>query len=456
MNIYKSLAAVSLAVIAVSAGAQTTRSGYFVEDYTYRYEMNPAMGNSRNFVSMPALANINLGVNGTLGVDKVLYNVNGRTTTFLNPMVSVSEALSGIKDMNRVGFETKINILSGGFKAWGGYNTVSINARAGVGVKVPGAVFSFLKEGVSNQTYEIGRINAFANAYAELSFGHSRRINKEWRVGANVKFLVGLGNANVNLSKADLELGTESWNVASEGEASVNVKGFTYKTEMSKNTGRMYVNDVDVDGFGVNGYGMAFDLGVVYTPEILPDWEFSAAFLDLGFISWKNNVVATTNGEKRFNSSDYVFNVDDDAPNSFDNEWDIIKKDLCSLYELEDKGDTGSKTTGLGATMNLGVKYTLPVYKKVNFGLLNTTRIQGKFSWTDFRLSANYAPCKVVDGGINMSAGTFGVGFGWIANLHVTGFNFFIGMDRTLGKLAKQGVPLNSNGSVNLGMNFLF
>lgn len=29
-------------------------------------------------------------------------------------------------------------------------------------------------------------------------------------------------------------------------------------------------------------------------------------------------------------------------------------------------------------------------------------------------------------------------------------------MDHTIGTLAKQGVPLNSNGSVNFGLDFLF
>ena len=41
-------------------------------------------------------------------------------------------------------------------------------------------------------------------------------------------------------------------------------------------------------------------------------------------------------------------------------------------------------------------------------------------------------------------------------NVHTPGFSFFLGMDHTLGKLAKQGVPLNSNGSVNLGLSVLF
>ncbi len=106
--------------------------------------------------------------------------------------------------------------------------------------------------------------------------------------------------------------------------------------------------------------------------------------------------------------------------------------------------------------MNIGAEYTLPVYRGLKFGLLNTTRFAGKFTWTDFRLSANVAPCKAFSAGINAVAATYGIGFGWLLSVHTTGFNMFLGMNRTLGHTAKQGVPLNSNAAVNFGINFPF
>lgn len=80
----------------------------------------------------------------------------------------------------------------------------------------------------------------------------------------------------------------------------------------------------------------------------------------------------------------------------------------------------------------------------------------GDFTTTDFRLSANIAPCRIFSGGVNLGVGTFGASFGWVANLHLTGFNFFLGMDRVPGKLCKQGVPLSSNAQVTMGINFPF
>lgn len=101
----------------MSASAQNTRSGYFIDDYTYRFEMNPAFGNSKNFIAMPALGNVNVAMNGTLGINDVLYNVDGRTTTFLNPSISASEAMGNIGDRNRVGADVKVTLLAAGFKS---------------------------------------------------------------------------------------------------------------------------------------------------------------------------------------------------------------------------------------------------------------------------------------------------------------------------------------------------
>ena len=195
---------------------------------------------------------------------------------------------------------------------------------------------------------------------------------------------------------------------------------------------------------------------MIYKPAALKDWTFSLALLDLGFIKWNNNMLASTNGIKTFNTDEFTFNVDDNTPNSFKKEWDVIQDKLSALYELDDMGDQGGRTTALAATLNVGAEYTFPLYRKLSFGLLNTTRINGAYSWTDFRLSANIAPVKAFDASVNLAAGTYGVGFGWLANLHVPGFNLFFGMDHTVSKLAKQFVPLSSNASFNFGLNFPF
>lgn len=445
---------IAMLAMPIVATAQGTYSGYFVDEYTYRHQLNPAFGNENEYVSMPALGNFNVALNGNLNLTDVLYNVNGKTTTFLNPMVSVEELMSNLEDKNTLGMNLKIDILSVGFKGLGGYNTIGINARVNENTTIPKALFSLAKEGATNTTYDITDFNAHANAYVEVAFGHSRNINKHLRIGATLKFLVGAGNVDAEFEKAQLTLGENAWTAVTNATVQSSIKGAFYTRAKNNNTGHEYVDGIDIDGAGIGGFGAAVDLGAVYT--LNDDWQFSASVLDLGFIQWDSNIVASTNGDQTFTTADYTFNVNDDATNSFDNEMDKLKDDISALYELNDMGDTGSRTKMLGATLNVGVRYSMPFYRKLTVGLLNNTRLQGDYTSTEFRLSANVAPCKIFSAGVNVATGTYGTGFGWLINFHPKGFNLFLGMDRTVTKLAKQGVPLSSNVGVNLGINFPF
>ncbi|MDE6787175.1 MAG: hypothetical protein K2J46_09090, partial [Muribaculaceae bacterium] len=66
MNIInKKLIALSFAAASVmTMSAQEAATGYFMENYNMKWQMNPAMGNRNGYVGFPALGNINVGVNG--------------------------------------------------------------------------------------------------------------------------------------------------------------------------------------------------------------------------------------------------------------------------------------------------------------------------------------------------------------------------------------------------------
>lgn len=458
-NIKKCAAAMLATAAALCATAQNTQSGYFIDDYAYRFLSNPALAPSHGklLIGIPGINNLNTNLRGNLALTDVIYNVNGKTTTFMNPGVSAAEAMGNLSDMNRIGFDIRENILSFGFGMFGGYTTINISARANVNTRLPKSIFSFLKEGVTNDTYEIDGLRARAIGYGEISLGHSHSITSEIRVGANVKVLLGVGSFKADLDRATLALNRDSWDITTDANIHTSLNGYTYKTKYSDDTHRNYVSGLDGSFKPINGFGFALDLGATYAPKALKNWEFSAAILDLGFINWKNDLYATTNGERRFQSSIYNFSADDSAPNSFSDEWDKVRNSLETLYQLDDAGDKGGYTQTLNATVNLGASYTLPVYRRLKFGLLNTTRIAGDFSWTDFRLSANLNPVKNISLGVNGNAGTFGCGFGWIANLRIpgAGLQLSLAQDNFFAKLAKPGVPMSSNASVSLGLNII-
>lgn len=450
----KNLLVVLLTIGAFAYSSAQSRSGYFLDNYTYGYQLNPAFEGTKGFVSVPAIGNFNLNLSSTMHLKNFIYNIDGTTTTFMNPKVPSATFLNSIPNNNQIGLSMKMGVLAVGFNSFKGFSTVSVNLVSNTNLRVPKSIFSLLKQGLENDTYDIGKFDAHADTYVEIALGHSHKINDNLRVGAAFKFLVGGANIDANFKKAHMSLGRDKWTIQTDATLKANITGLTYKTDYNETTGHRYVNGADIDNPGIGGFGVALDLGAYY--KLNQDWTFSAAILDFGFISWKNNMVASTNGVRSFQTNEFTFNVDNDAPNSFNNELDRMTDKLSSLYELDDMGNQGSRERMLATTLNFGAKYYFPYYRKLSFGLLNTTRIQGKFTWTDFRLSANYEPFKIVSVAANFGYGTFGASFGWIANVKVTGFNLFVGMDHTLGKLSKQYIPLNTNAQLSFGLNAAF
>lgn len=442
---------------AAQLSAQTTNSGYFLDNYNYRYTMNPAYGNDNNFVSMPALGNLNFAMRGNLHLSSVLYNIDGRTTLFTNPNISAAEVMDNLSDKNRIGTNLKINLLSGGFKAFGGYNTVSLNACGDVNAIIPKALFSLAKEGITNKTYDISDMGAHAMGWGEIAFNHSREIKQlpGLRVGASVKFLIGVANIDANFNNAYLTLNENAWTATTNADIYANLGKWQYETK-TNDKGQQYVSGVNMDGDGSvspNGFGLSFDLGATYRWR---DFDFSLALLDLGWITFSNTKVASTNGDRTFNTDAFVFNADGDSPNSFDNEWDRFKENLDNLYQLSDNGIVGSRSRAIAATLNFGISYELPVYRKVHFGFLSSTRLAGRYTWSEARFSANVSPVKAFSADINVAFSTFGTSFGWLLTAQTKGFNIFLGMDHTMGKVSKQFVPMSSNASFNFGINFPF
>lgn len=434
--------------------AQSPQTGYFTDGYLYRHRMNPAIANEKNYASL-ALGNNNISFRGNLALKDVFYQVDGKTATFMHPDLSSAIVLSKFKDKNKLGANANLELLSGGFKAFKGYNTIGVSVRSNANFTLPGELFRLAKEGIANETYDISNFNTHANAYIEIALGHSHQISEKFRIGGALKFLIGGGNIDAQFNKGQLALGEDQWTITSDAFVEASIKELTYKTSLNEDTNHSYVSGAEViDGSGINGGGFAIDLGAVY--QLNDNWSLSASIIDLGFINWNNNMLATTNGEKTFTTDEYIFNADDDEPNNFDDELDRIGNGLSALYELEDNGDQGSVSKSIGTMLNFGASYTLPQYQNITIGLLSTSHLQENFSWTDVRTSFNWTPYNFLSASVSAAYGSFGGSLGWMFNFHPKGFNLYLAMDQIPGTLSKQYVPLSGAGTFHMGLNIPF
>ncbi len=454
MNIInRKLIALSLvAASAVGASAQESATGYFMENYHMKWQMNPAMGNRDNYVGFPGLGNLNVSANGNFSPTDIVYPYGGKTVLFTHPGISAEEVLGNLKNVNRFSSSSNVGILQGGFKAFGGYNNIAINFREEANIALPKSIFSLLKEGVSNQMYDIKDLKAKAAVYAEIALNHSREIKQVpgLRGGISLKFMLPVGFVDANFNNLSLELGENNWMATSEAQLRMSAKNMRYKTKVNDRTGKPYVNGIDTEDFkfGFNGFGIGVDLGATYEWQ---DFNFSLAFTDLGVLNINSIQEASTNGIKKFETDDHVIGIGDHGDS-----WDALVDDLSPLYQLHDNGDVGSSSIALLGKFRAGVDYKFPLYDKLHFGLMNTTSLSSLFPSTEFRLSANVEPIKGIAASVSAAAGTYGANYGFLLSLGNKGFNFLIGMDYAALKFDKNSIPLTSNLDVHMGINFPF
>lgn len=455
-------AALTMVAAILPTSAQELRTSYFMETSNYRHQMNPALLDSPYFGMF--FSNINIGMTGNIGAKQFIFDTNGlpgytgnyRYTTFMDPNVDAKTFLNKLHDKNRFDLYLNYNLFSVGFKAWGGVNLLELNLRSNTNLTLPKGLFEFAKTAGEKEHYEFGGLGMRTQNYMELALGHSRDINKQWRVGGKLKFLIGAAYADFTADNVTLDMTEDAWRIQSNAQVKASLlKSDVIHEDPSKNSadGRPRVKELDNFGFSLPGFGMALDLGVTYKP--IENLTLSAAITDLGFISWKNTHHASSQGDYTFDGFNNIYiGSDKDQTEDIDDQFDQIGDDLEEMFSVYDDG-TKTATQALAATLNVGAEYKLPAYDKLKFGFLYTSRIHGKYSWHQGMLNVGVRPVKWFECNVNGAVTSTGVTAGGMLSLKAPHFNFYIAADRFFSKLGKQGVPLNSsNGNITFGMTF--
>ena len=429
---------------------QNLRSAYFLDGYTYNYKLNPAMAPERAFFAIPGIGNLGAGAETNLAVSTFLYPTgNGNMTTFLSSSVSDADFIDKLNKLNKLNVSFNESLIAMGFRTGDAFHTIDFSLKADASASLPKDLLAFMKTGSSNgaTAWDISRTGVRANTRLEIAYGYSRPISDWIRVGARAKLLMGIARADVLIDDFSLQMSGKEWAVSAHGSAEVSGP-VTIGTRSGSNEVDYdmisYPDEVDeiMAALKKPSLGFAVDLGASF--DFLDYFTASVSVLDFGFIGWNSTTTAVMPGGKwSFGGFEQIGFTDD---NNFEDQFDQLAESLESMIKLEKTGDMQKKSAGLAATIHAGVEARMPFYERLSFGLLGTQRVEGIYSWTEGRLSANLAPTNWFSLAGSCAVSNFGNSVGGVVNIHLPGFNLYAGLDSFLPlmNVTPQFIPIDS------------
>ncbi|EKU89556.1 DUF5723 family protein [Bacteroides oleiciplenus] len=379
--------------------AQYLRSSYFMEGSSTRMQLNPASQPKRGYVNLPVIGSLTAEVSSnSLGIQDVIDIFDSDGEFYNN-----DKFYNRLKGMNELNISLNTDVISFGFYKGKSFWSFNVGARVDVDATIPKTMFEYLRAvDVENfnwegqQAFNIQNEKLRLNSYIEVGAGYSRAINERLTIGGKAKLLLGAGNINLKINQLYIsakEAGIDSeLQLKADAYLEASAKGLDLEEENG------YITDLDNNNFGISGYGAGFDLGASY--QVMKNLTFSAAILDLGFISWGKS--STQIAESNKNT---IINKDNYGDSS-----EVLDFELYGLQKKENK----SRTTSLSPTMVLGGEYGL-LDNKLGLGLLSTTRFGQLKTYSELTLSANYRPNTLINASLSYSmiqgGETFGIAF---------------------------------------------
>lgn len=405
------VAALLLCGIPTATRAQFMRSSYFMENVSFRQQLNPAQLPNRGYLTIPFIGAMNASFRSTsLGLTDIgdILDNSSSANYFLK-----DGFIGKLKANNQFNVNFNSDIIGVGWYKGKNFWNVNVGARVDLGIALPRRVFEFMRDmrGIrsldwTNINYNASGEKVHLNSYIETGLGYSRIINERLTVGGKVKMLFGVANLDMNIRRLDIAASirgispTTDWSTLTtadlrriRGEAHINVdaslessmKGLGLEEKDGK------INNIDkVGSFGIAGMGLGLDLGAVY--KITKQFSVSASVIDLGFISWskESTSVARSTITRNFDFNDISKLAAEDFKDIAIN-GEVLNYDMIQLKKEESK----ARSTSLYSTIVVGADYKL-LDDKLTIGALTTTRFTKPETTTEFTLSGSYKVSKQI------------------------------------------------------------
>lgn len=429
----------ALALVLVSAGAQSMQTTFLLDNNMYSYRINPAQPAEKGFVGF-IINNVNLSAGSGIGVGNLLFERNGSLVTGFNKAVSYNDFIGKLKDVNSVVVDENLSLLNfGWWTKHNFFNNVEFNIRGTQSVSLPRDLFAMLKAGSREDPYNLRDLSTHDQIYAEVAYGLSKSFGDgKFSIGARLKFLVGLANFNTLSNNAAFTVNGQ--NIAYD--ADIQLRGAANiinigTRESSQVPGREVLDfgnlTFNPKGLKPAGFGGAVDIGITFKP--VSGLTVGLAVLDLGAVKWNYNIFGRATGSDSFQG--LTVNGLKDAQSDVQKELDEALKKLQQLVEFEPEDGSSSAVEMMPFTVNASVRYNMPFYQRLSVGVLGTYRPYIYNKLWEVRGGVTVTPIDWFSVTANYGLNNYGPTFGAAMSLNFLTFNLFAGVEGYSGRLGR-------------------
>ncbi|MEM7296758.1 MAG: DUF5723 family protein [Bacteroidota bacterium] len=313
----------------LSAFSQKSASFSHLGNTTFQNTyLNPALiPDGRIFIGIPVLSGVHFHLNNKVSYNEIFTPEATQTT------LDISKIVSNLQGQNLFSAHLNVNLFHVGVRTKSGA-LVSFTGRERIE-----ADFLYSKEIVDylwngnekyvNEDINVDNIGVKASHFREFGIGFAAPVNEQLSVGLRGKFLIGFADISTPSNfNATLFSSGEAFQLDAQWEnASLRTSGLDIYAG----------NSVDGQTIGLGSHlvmngntGVALDIGATY--RLNRYYTITGSLLDVGFISWKENIV-------NYALNDTTFNYDGITLDEISDVRQTVEDSLLNNFETTENND---------------------------------------------------------------------------------------------------------------------